>query len=99
MRYNAIARMGTLIVGGILTATITAACLSPSLEAPLSQGETMSLGQWRAERASQVQEDEAQWDCRVQGNATCGDTWYELVCPDAQQTDDLVCTLEAHKIH
>lgn len=63
----------------------------------LSWGEGITLGQWGAERASEAQEDEDAWDCRVMGDTQCGDTWYELVCPDAPQVPTLLCSLEPHK--
>lgn len=70
---------------------------SASVAQGLSQGEGMTLGQYAALRASEGQEDQEGWDCRVQGNTQCGDTWYELVCPDAPQVSTLLCTLEPHK--
>jgi hypothetical protein len=58
----------------------------------------MSLEQWQAQRAYQGEEDTDAWDCRINGNTQCGDTWYELVCPDAPQLPTLLCILEPHKL-
>jgi len=65
------------------------------------QGEAqdaITLGQWQAVRGMGVMEDSRLWDCRIMGNGTCEDAWYELVCPSAPQTPDLVCALERHPI-
>lgn len=97
MRYN-VRRWLACAVGAVLVGTATVALSAPLSTLEPSKGEIMSLGQWQAERASQGEEDEAGWDCRVQGNATCGDTWYELVCPAGEQNAATLCTLEAHSV-
>lgn len=97
MRYN-VRRWLACAVGVVLVGTATVALSAPLGTFEPSTGETMSLGQYASLRASQGEEDEPGWDCRVQGNGQCGDTWYELVCPDAPQVSTLLCTLEAHKL-
>ena len=98
MRYNAITKLGALIVGGILTATAIASVATPLVTHEASKGVPMTLGAYTSQRAFQGQEDTQGWDCRINGNTTCGDTWFELVCPDAPQTPDLMCALEPHHI-
>ncbi len=95
MRINARKIMAG-VVGAILVATATIGVTSSLGTFEAATGEHITLGQWQAERASQLEEDQQGWDCRVMGNTQCGSTWYELVCPDAPQTPDLVCTLEPH---
>ncbi len=97
MRYN-VRRWLACAVGAVLVGTASVALTSSlgTFEAP--KGETMSLGQYAALRASQLEEDQDGWDCRVMGNQQCGDTWYELVCPGTAQVPTLLCTLEAHKL-
>jgi hypothetical protein len=97
MRYN-VRKIIAGIVGGAVLCTTFLALSAPLAPLEPSSGETMSLGQWQAERASQLEEDQDGWDCRVMGNTQCGDTWYELVCPDAPQVSTLLCALEPHKL-
>lgn len=96
MRYN-VRKIIASVVGAALLSVPVVALSAPLGTFEASSGETMSLGQWQAERASQLDEDQDGWDCRVMGNTQCGDTWYELVCPDAPQVSTLLCSLEPHK--
>jgi len=78
MRYNAIKRIASLALGGILTASLFA-CAAQTLEVKY---DTLTLEAYRAQVAFQGEEDEAGWDCRVNGNATCGSTRYvALITP------------------
>ena len=104
MRYNVgryVVMLMVLVgvVGGSVASLVVGntASASVSVAQGLAWGETMTLGQWSAERGSQAEEDSEAWDCRVMGNTQCGDTWYELVCPDAPQVPTLLCSLEPHK--
>jgi len=97
MRYN-VRRWVASVVGAVLVGSSVVALSAPLGVLEPSAGVPMSLGHWQALRASQLEEDQDGWDCRVQGNATCGSVWWELVCPDAPQTPDLVCTLEPHQV-
>lgn len=97
MRYN-VRRWVASVVGAVLVGSSVVALSAPLGVLEPSAGVPMSLGQWQALRASQLEEDQDGWDCRVMGNGQCGDNWYELVCPDAPQVPTLPCTLEAHKL-
>lgn len=97
MRYN-VRKVLAGIVGALLVGTSVVALSAPLGTFEASTGETMSLGQWQAERASQLEEDQDGWDCRVMGNGQCGTVWYELVCPAGEQTSATLCTLEAHSV-
>ena len=97
MRYN-VRRWLACAVGAVLVGTATVG-LSASLGTFEPVGSVpMTLGQWQAERASQGEEDEPGWDCRVQGNGQCGTVWWELVCPAGEQTADTLCALEPHSV-
>jgi hypothetical protein len=50
----------------------------------------MTLSQWQAQRSLDVLEDEDAWNCKINGNETCGTWRYELICV-AGHTD---CVLE-----
>jgi hypothetical protein len=106
MRYN-VGRYVVLVlvligvVGGSvvsLGASTTASHVATSTLEPQGLSVPMTLGQWQAERASQGQEDEPGWDCRVQGNGQCGTVWWELVCPEGPQQADTLCALEPHSV-
>jgi len=97
MRYN-VRRWLAGAVGAVLVGTCVVALSAPLAPLSPSQVVPMSLGQWQAERASQGEEDEAGWDCRVQGNGQCGTVWWELVCPAGAQEADTLCALEPHAV-
>lgn len=97
MRYN-VRRIVACVVGAVLVAGAVVGLSAPLGTFEPSAGETMRLGQWQALRASQLEEDQDGWDCRVMGNGQCGDMWYELVCPAGEQAPATLCTLEAHKL-
>lgn len=83
MRYN------VRVVGAIVGVILVALCMvSVALSLPLEGSqvsrtyEPMSLSQWHAQRALDVEEDDVfgRWNCKINGNAQCGTWQYELIC-------------------
>lgn len=97
MRYN-VRRCLAAVVGAALLACPLLPLTASLGRLEATQAVPMRLGQWQAERASETLEDEPGWDCRVQGNATCGTVWWELVCPAGEQRSDTLCALEPHQV-
>lgn len=69
-----------ILVAALVTST-SFACAAERLT-PEVKGDTLTLEAYRAQVAFQGDEDEAGWDCRINGNATCGNTRYvALITP------------------
>lgn len=101
MHYNAIKKAMALALGGTLCAGLIVApgviMLDLDKAQPMIVGH-LTLDQWHAHRAAHVNEDEAGWDCRLDGNMECGgadSAAYALSCTTYAVTTSL-CALERH---
>lgn len=88
MRYN-VRRLVAVSLGAFLSLSM-AVWGAETLEPTTRTYEPMSLSQWQAQRALDIEEDNDAWDCRINGNEQCGTWKYELVC-GARHTE---CVLE-----
>lgn len=98
-----------LVVGGILCATGIAATATPLIEAQsaptlgsLVSSVPMAFGTYADQMAYQGDEDTDGWDCRINGNAECGErgmvVQYDLYCDVRYAQADDMCTLEGTRI-
>lgn len=84
MTRTAVRKGMALVLGGLLVmGSVVGLGLTPMLELNSHSSEYMTLAEWHHHRVTH-EEDEAGWDCRVDGNMMCGapdNAAYDLVCP------------------
>lgn len=95
MRYNAFVRFASLVLGGILTATLCAAT-AQTFEPITHTSVPMSRMTFEAQRALDIEEDDERWDGRVNGNMLTNGWAYELNCPSLER--EVMCTLEGTRL-